>query len=343
MPRPFLALLLATLLPVGPARTASLDALPAASPYALPAASPDAEARPAACRPERVQPIDAAAGPLHLGTETYPQTLRLAEREVVLTFDDGPAPETTPAVLRALDRAKVHATFFLIGRNAAAHPALVRQEVEGGHSVGHHSMSHPSFTLRGFDEERGIGDIEAGIAADERAAYGAEATPGHPHVPFFRFPGFADTPALLAHLDRRGIAVFGSDLWAADWLMMTPDAERARVLALLARRPRRNGIILFHDTKAQTATMLPALLADLCREGYRIVHLVPRAGAGAPQLDEPRPWHSETEAILRRMHLRGGMHHGDQAAPATGPAPAGSPPQPAPAAGFQPQATDRQP
>ena len=284
------------------------------------------------CRPERVLPIDAAAKPLHLGTETYPQTLDLGDREVVLTFDDGPSSETTPAVLRALQAAGAHATFFLIGRNAATHPALVAREVAEGHSVGHHSMSHPALTLRGLDEASGVRDIDSGIAADESAAYGAEATPERPHVPFFRFPGFADTPALLAHLDRRGIAVFGADLWAADWLVMTPDAERARVLGLLGRRPRHNGIILFHDVKKQTAAMLPALLADLCREGYRIVHLVPQAGAGAPPLFEPKPWRSETALILDRMHLPDGAR-GGEAAPVEGggPSAAGSVRQPAPA------------
>lgn len=260
--------------------------------------------RPACRLAEREIPI--GAGPLHVGTQTYPQTLALGEREVVLSFDDGPWPRTTPAVLAALRAAGVHATFFLIGRNAAAHPSLVRQEVEAGHSVGHHSMTHPAATLRGLDEAEAARDIDDGIAADERAAYGGGPSPEHPRVRFFRFPGFADTPALLGHLDERRIAVFGTDLWAADWLMMTPDAERARVLRLLAHRPQHNGIILFHDTKAQTAAMLPALLADLCREGYRVAHLVPRADAAPPALFAPPHWHSETAAILERMHLR--MH-----------------------------------
>ena len=87
--------------------------------------------------------------------------------------------------------------------------------MEAGHTVGHHSATHPSFTLRGFDQASAEADIENGIADDERAIYGRAADPAHPHVPFFRFPGFADTSELLAWLDRRGIAVFGSDLWPA--------------------------------------------------------------------------------------------------------------------------------
>ncbi len=265
----------------------------------------------AACGWERELRLDPAAAPLHLGTETYPRTLQLADREVVLTFDDGPAPGTTPQVLRALREACVHATFFLIGRNAAAHPALARQESEEGHVVGHHSNTHPSFTLRGFDTRSALADIEAGIAADERAVYGEAATPDHPHVPFFRFPGFADAPALLDALDARGIAVFGADLWAADWLAMTPDAERRRVLDGLARRPHHNGIILFHDTKRATAAMLPDLLRDLRRQGYTVVRLVDAPGAPVPVLTAPRPGPAETERII--AHLRTpivpGAHH----------------------------------
>ncbi len=82
-------------------------------------------------------------GGFAIGLKTYPQTLALADHEVVLTFDDGPAA-TTPLVLNALARECVHATFFLIGRNAAARPALVkRQELADGHTIGHHTFSHP--------------------------------------------------------------------------------------------------------------------------------------------------------------------------------------------------------
>jgi peptidoglycan/xylan/chitin deacetylase (PgdA/CDA1 family) len=80
--------------------------------------------------------------------------------------------------------------------------------------------------------------------------------------------------ALLDRLERRQIAVFGADLWASDWDPMTPAQQLALVLGRLDST--RGGIILFHDTKAQTAAMLPALLRDLKRQGYRIVHVVAR-------------------------------------------------------------------
>ena len=106
---------------------------------------------------------------------------------------------------------------------------------------------------------------------DETAAYGASGTV--PRVPFFRFPGFASTPELLAYLDRSGIAVFGADFWASDWSKMTPEQELDLVLKRLDAAG--GGIVLFHDTKAQTAAMIPAFLRALKEKGYKVVHIVP--------------------------------------------------------------------
>ena len=73
-----------------------------------------------------------------VGRKHFPQTLPLAPKEVVLTFDDGPEPGTTGRVLDALKRECVRASFFLLGRSAAAHPALARRELAEGHTVAHH-------------------------------------------------------------------------------------------------------------------------------------------------------------------------------------------------------------
>jgi peptidoglycan/xylan/chitin deacetylase (PgdA/CDA1 family) len=78
---------------------------------------------------------------------------------------------------------------------------------------------------------------------------------------------------LLAYLQDRGIVVFGADVWASDWLPMMPDQELHLILSRIDKVGR--GIVLLHDTKAQTARMLPAFLRALKRRGYRIVHVVP--------------------------------------------------------------------
>jgi peptidoglycan-N-acetylglucosamine deacetylase len=197
----------------------------------------------------------------------------LHDKELVLTFDDGPWPGTTARVLDALKSECVRATFFLLGRNTAAHPELARRALAEGHSIGHHSYSHP--LLSHMSIARAESDVDRGIAADEFALYGARRT--QPTTPFFRFPGFAANTTLLNRMNERGLVVFGADVWASDWVPMTPDNELRLILSRIGQVGR--GIVLFHDTKAQTAQMLPALLHELKRRGYRIVHVIP---SGSP-------------------------------------------------------------
>ena len=230
----------------------------------------------------RVLHVDAATSP-RVGLKSFPQTLPLEDREVVLTFDDGPWAGTTPKVLAALARECVLATFFLIGKLASERPELVRRIAASGHTVAHHTWSHPN--IKYLKPEAATAEIDKGIAAVEKALHGTEttspgiasATPGiasaTPSTPFFRYPYFEMTPATLDLLQKRGITVFGADLWASDWEPMKP----AQQLKLLTERLQtaRKGIILLHDPKAQTAAMLPAFLRYLRTHHYRVVHLVP--------------------------------------------------------------------
>ena len=219
---------------------------------------------------ERVLAVDAATTP-RVGRKHFPATLPLTRKEVVLTFDDGPWPGPTDRVLEALRHECVKATFFLLGRNAADHPALVRREAAEGHTVAHHSFSHP--LLSRLSVHAAEAEIDRGIAAVE-AALGRPGA-STPAAPFFRFPGFASSPALLDRMQQRGFVVFGADLWASDWNPMSPREELALVMQRLNAAG--GGIVLFHDTKAQTAAMLPAFLRELKRQGYRVVHVVPGA------------------------------------------------------------------
>ena len=219
----------------------------------------------------RILTVDTATYP-RVGLKSFPQTLPLADHEVVLTFDDGPWPATDPKILAALAHECVRATFFMIGKPASEHPELVRRIAALGHTVGHHTWTHHN--LKYMKPDDADGEIDKGIAAVETALHGKTTTT--PSTPFFRFPFFEMTPATLEVLQKRGIAVFGADLWASDWIPMTP----AQQLKLLTDRLQiaRKGIILLHDPKAQTAAMLPAFLRWLRDNRYRVVHLVP-AGA----------------------------------------------------------------
>jgi peptidoglycan/xylan/chitin deacetylase (PgdA/CDA1 family) len=216
----------------------------------------------------RILTVDPQSFP-RVGLRSFPQSLPLAEKEVVLTFDDGPFPATTAKVLAALAAECVRATFFLIGRNAEANPGTVRQIAAAGHTIGHHTWSHR--ILNSIGHAQALEEIARGIAADEKALHGTASRV--PSTPFFRFPGFASTPALLADLQSRGIAVLGADLWASDWNPMAPEQQLRLLIDRLDHAGK--GIILLHDTKSQTARMLPAFLQHLRRNGYRVVHLVP--------------------------------------------------------------------
>jgi peptidoglycan/xylan/chitin deacetylase (PgdA/CDA1 family) len=227
----------------------------------------------------RVLEVDAATTP-RVGLKSFPQTLPLGDHEVVLTFDDGPWPPTTPRVLAALASECVRATFFLIGKPASEHPALVRRIAAEGHTIGHHTWLHRS--LMQIPASETSDEIDRGIAADEMALRGVATM--IPSTPFFRFPGFETTSATLDLLQSRGIVVFGADLWASDWNPMTPKQELKLIIDRL--NIARKGIILFHDPKAQTAAMLPAFLRYLRDNHFRVVHVVP-AAAGVHFDDVP--------------------------------------------------------
>ena len=101
----------------------------------------DCPDHPGALGTARVLAIDpAATGPV--GRKQFPATLPLEPNELVLTFDDGPWPGPTERVLAALKQECVRATFFMLGRNAAAHPALAKRVAADGHTVAHHSYAH---------------------------------------------------------------------------------------------------------------------------------------------------------------------------------------------------------
>ena len=216
----------------------------------------------------RVLSVDARTTP-RVGLKSFPQTLPLADHEVVLTFDDGPHPPTTSKVLAALAQECVRATFFMIGQHAAEHPDMVKRIAREGHTIGHHTFSHP-FMAR-IPAGKASSEIDRGIAADEMALHGVSTTT--PSTPFFRFPYFEATPAELDLLQSRGIVVFGADLWASDWNEMTPEQELKLITERVAAAGK--GIVLFHDTKARTAAMMPAFLRYLRENGFHVVHVVP--------------------------------------------------------------------
>jgi peptidoglycan/xylan/chitin deacetylase (PgdA/CDA1 family) len=216
----------------------------------------------------RIIEIDTAGGPLYGDHTRYAkEPTFLAPKEVVLTFDDGPMPWITRAILDTLDRYCTKATFFSVGRMALAYPDVVREVMARGHTMGSHTQTHP-LNLKRLRHESAVDEIERGFAAIALAA-------GQPIAPFFRFPGLSDSPALLEHLRGRGVATFTVDVISDDSYIS--DQGRLARVTLSRLEARDGGIVLFHDIKPATARALPGILAEIEARGYRVVHLRAKA------------------------------------------------------------------
>jgi peptidoglycan/xylan/chitin deacetylase (PgdA/CDA1 family) len=249
----------------------------------------------------RTVEIDTTGGP-GFGTEHYKAYDFLQDKEVVLTFDDGPQKYTTEAVLKALHDECVKATFFSIGKMALGYPEIIREVAKAGHTVGTHTWSHKAIgKLKTFED--GKDEIERGFSAVHRAV-------GGPIAPFFRFPTLVDTKEAVAYLGKRNIAMFSTDIDSVDYRTQTADHLVKSLMQKLDKRGK--GILLMHDIHKRTAQALPVILAQLKAKGYRIVHMTPKApvvtlaeydeaiekeAKGLPQVGAERPLSSIVKTV----------------------------------------------
>jgi peptidoglycan/xylan/chitin deacetylase (PgdA/CDA1 family) len=211
----------------------------------------------------RTVEIDTTGGP-GFGFEHFKQHDFLRNKEVVLTFDDGPWPHNTPAVLKALADECLKATFFPIGKHATYYPEILKQVAEAGHTIGSHTWSHQDLSKKGMTMEQAKEEIEKGVSAVRMALEAPEA-------PFFRFPALRHPPELVTYLGERNIASFSTDMDSFDFKMRKPDQVVKSVMSKLEKHGK--GIVLMHDFQHATAEALPELLKELKAGGYKIVHM----------------------------------------------------------------------
>ncbi|MDE1992898.1 MAG: polysaccharide deacetylase family protein [Rhizobiaceae bacterium] len=208
---------------------------------------------------------DAWSGPHHLAGRTLEvsslRDLKLANKEVILTFDDGPAPGKTERILSTLDKFGVKATFMMVGEMAEAHPATARKVFDDGDTIGSHTFRHPDLDKMSFDMAM------AEIAKGENAVSKVIGT----DVSFFRFPYLADSKRLREAVSARDLVIMDVDIDSKDYFNTTPAAVVTRTMDQLQHRG--HGIILMHDIHSRTATMLPTLLSRLESGGYKVVTL----------------------------------------------------------------------
>jgi peptidoglycan/xylan/chitin deacetylase (PgdA/CDA1 family) len=271
-----------------PARIAQASTpTPAAAPNAAaqPKPAPAATSIPPCDKPggmglARIVEIDTTGGP-GFGFEHFKQYDFLRDKEVVLTFDDGPWPGNTPAVLKALADECLKATFFEIGEHATWHPEITKQVVAAGMTLGTHTWSHKDLARNPYakDIEQAKTEIEMGFSAVNRAA-----GPGKV-APFFRFPALQHPPQLLSYLAERNIGVFSTDIDSRDFKLHKPEDVIKSVMNQLEKHGK--GIILMHDFKQHTAEAMPELIRQLKAGGYKIVHMVPKGAVSTvPKYDE---------------------------------------------------------
>jgi peptidoglycan-N-acetylglucosamine deacetylase len=187
---------------------------------------------------------------------------RIGGDRVLLTFDDGPHPQGTPAVLRELDRAGVSALFFLVGEQVRRNPALAREIAAAGHELAIHGDRHRCLT---FVSPRALRrDL------DRAHALIADAAGRAPR--YYRPPYGVFSPAALLEARRRGWTSLLWDAWGRDW---RADATAAGVAARALRDCGPGGVLLLHDADhysaagswRTTAAALPRVLDALGARG----------------------------------------------------------------------------
>jgi peptidoglycan/xylan/chitin deacetylase (PgdA/CDA1 family) len=251
----------------------------------------DCPGNPNALGTSRTLVVDPREHP-RIGTMQYAETLPLADKEVVLTFDDGPIPRHSNAILDILAAECIKATFFVVGIMAKEHPDGVRRLRAEGHTVATHTEHHP-LGMKHMGSTAAQAEIDGGIAATT-AALGGEAP-----APFFRIPGLSRAEATENYAAAQGLQVWSADFPADDWRHITP--QRVHDLAISRIEAKGRGILLLHDIQERTVAALPNILRDLKAKGYRIVHVVPASKDLPATATDPQQWRMQQSVVATAM------------------------------------------
>ncbi len=175
---------------------------------------------------------------------------------VALTFDDGPSKTNTPLILEVLNSHNIKATFFMLGAKAEKNIALVEQVVEAGHELGNHSYSHSALTRGSLKSVSN----ELQKTKDILQKYTT-------NIQWFRPPYGLVNTKIYEKACQMGMNTVLWTVDSKDWRKSTQSVLKQRVLEDI--QP--GSVILFHDTKEQTALALPDIIKTLQNEGYEFV------------------------------------------------------------------------
>ena len=200
-------------------------------------------------------------------------------KEIALTFDDGPDPITTPAILDVLKKHDAKATFFVIGRRVKEHPELLRRIHEEGHEIGNHSYNHRNLINLDLDEVykeyRDCNTVVNSVLGFDPA--------------ICRPPGGNANPAVI---EAAGKLNMKTVYWTCNtYDFETFDAELITKRVVRVVRP--GGIVLMHDKVAETITALEDVLSGLKKSGYSfatVSDLTEKSGERDDSLELPWQW-----------------------------------------------------
>ncbi|MGK5632757.1 bifunctional polysaccharide deacetylase/glycosyltransferase family 2 protein, partial [Streptomyces sp. URMC 123] len=215
---------------------------------------------------DRVPAAIRDGGPLIDTTGERPRSVRMPDRTIALTFDDGPDPTWTPRVRAVLERHGVPGTFFVTGAMAARHPELVEGLVRGGHEIGVHTFSHPDLAGLSPDAvDRELSQTQLVLAG----AAGVHSSLVRP--PYSSVPSALDNRSwpVVERLGDKGYLTVLIDEDTRDW--SRPGAARIAEAAV-PDEPGRGSITLLHDSggdRSQTVAALDRLIPQLRAQGYR--------------------------------------------------------------------------
>lgn len=179
------------------------------------------------------------------------------EKKIALTFDDGPT-EHTLKILDILKRYDVKATFFCIGKNISENPEILKKIVDDGHTVANHTFSHsPLFDF--FRKNHVIEELKATNVLIEKIT--------GKKVQFFRPPYGVTNPSIRRALEMTKHKVIGWNIRSMDGISKNSKAIFNRILKHISP----GSIVLLHDTREQTATVLEQLLQTLREKKYEVV------------------------------------------------------------------------
>ncbi|HKT50945.1 MAG TPA: glycosyltransferase [Candidatus Angelobacter sp.] len=204
------------------------------------------------------------------------------DKEVALTFDDGPDPTNTPRILDILKREHAPATFFLIGLQAQKFPGLAKRIYDEGHTIGNHTFSHPDIS----EVSQRYIDFEMNLTERLFASkLGVKPLFFRPPYAIDQEPDIADQVRPVEHVQELGFITIGSKIDPDDWQPGRKTTDIVDAVLTQAQRyatkgcqthdpPLCGNIILLHDgggNREATIQALPQIIEGLRSRGFKVV------------------------------------------------------------------------